>query len=124
MGRAIATSTAIRRRVRRCPACRSLCAVESTSRPTTAMENSVEPNRPPALGNLPASFPFATSLERIFPAQECERSLVVLVATFLTRSYAVDPDRAKTSPAGVRQGGLPLEHEDEGHLRTNTRQPP
>ena len=49
---------------RRCPVCPSLCAVESTSRGITQMEDPLELTPPPSLGNLPASLPFAISLER------------------------------------------------------------
>ena len=52
------------------------------------MEDPLELTPPPSLGNLPASLPFAISLERTFPAQGCECSLLALVATLLTRSYA------------------------------------
>ena len=39
------------------------------------MENFAESAPPRSLGNLPASFLFAISLERIFPVKGCGRSL-------------------------------------------------
>ncbi len=52
------------------------------------MGDPLELTPPPSLGNLPASLPFAISMERTFLAQGCESSLLALFAGFLARSYA------------------------------------
>jgi hypothetical protein len=46
------------------------------------MKNTVEPNRPPALGNLHASFPLATSLGRAF---QTHAKRMDLLGAFLRR---------------------------------------